>query len=164
MEDNETSDDDQESEGELAHDKLSISFPALSWPLTDYFAIARLLASSPGTALILLHSFSVGSIAFHLTSKPSVRCMSVQEAADMFQLPDLPSALSRFVTFKTDRGPHMLRPIGGHHRSTGSTLPFDKIQVWFKLRIQGCDFHRRDELLPAQMLFCAPPTTSWPFG
>ena len=72
MEDNEDSDDDQESEGELVHDKLSISFLALSWPLTDYFAIARLLASSPGTAPIPLRSFSVGLIAFHLTSKPSV--------------------------------------------------------------------------------------------
>ncbi|KIM55110.1 hypothetical protein SCLCIDRAFT_30621 [Scleroderma citrinum Foug A] len=72
MEDDEDSDDDQESEGELAHDKLSISFLALSQPLTDYFAIARLLTSSPGTAPIPLHSFSIGSIAFHLTSKPSV--------------------------------------------------------------------------------------------
>ena len=164
MEDDEDSDDDQESKGELVHNKLSISFPALSRPLTDYFAIARLLASSPGTAPIPLHSFSIGLIAFHLTSKPSVQRMSIQEATDMFQLPNLPSALSRFVTFETNRGPRALSPIGGHHRSTGSTLPFDKLQVWFKLRIQGCDFHRRDELLPAQMLFCTPPTTSWPFG
>ena len=147
------------------HNKLSISFPALSWPLTDYFAIARLLASSPGTAPIPLHSFSVGLIAFHLTSKPSVQHMSVQEATNMFQLPNLPSALSQFIAFETNCGPRTLSPIGGHHRSTGSTLPFDKLQVWFKLCIQGRDFHRRDELLPAQTLFCAPPNNFlalWP--
>jgi len=90
--------------------------------------------------------------------------MSVQEAADMFQLPDLPAALSRFVAFEKDCGPSVLSPVGGHHRTAGTVLPFDELQVWFKLRIQGHDFHRRDQLLPAQTLFCAPPSTSWPFG
>ena len=58
--------------GELENGKLGILFPALSRPITDYFAIARLLASSPGNAPTPLCSFSVGSTAFHLTSKPSV--------------------------------------------------------------------------------------------
>ena len=146
------SDDDQESEGELDNGKLGISFPALSRPLTDYFAIARLLASS------------VGATAFHLSSKPSVRRMSVQEATEMFQLPDLPTALLRFAAFEKDHGPSMLGPVGGHRRTTESILPFDELQIWFKLHMQGQDFHRRDQLLPAQMLFCAPPSISWPFG
>ena len=90
--------------------------------------------------------------------------MSIPEAASMFGLPDLPGALSRFVAFENDHGPSALSPIGGHHRIAGPVLPFDKLQVWFKLRIQGRDFHRRDQLLPAQTLFCAPPSTSWPFG
>ena len=83
--------------------------------------------------------------------------MSVPEAASMFGLPDLPGALSRFVAFENDCGPSALSPIGGHHRIAGPVLPFDELQVWFKLCIQGHDFHRRDQLLPAQTLFCAPP-------
>ena len=90
--------------------------------------------------------------------------MSVQEVADTFYLPDLPAALSCFVTFEKDYSSSVLNSVGGHRRTTGSTLPFDKLQVWFKLHIQGCDFHKRDQLLPAQTLFCAPPSTSWPFG
>ena len=163
-EDEEDSDNDQESGAELENDKLSISFPALSRPLTDYFAIVKLLTTSPSTAPTPLHSFSVGLTAFHLTSKPSVRHMSVQEAADMFQLHDLPAALSRFVAFEKDRGPSALSPGGGHRRTAGTVLPFDELQVWFKLRIQWRNFHRRDQLLPAQTLFCTPPSASWPFG
>jgi len=163
-EDKEDSDNDQESGAELENDKLSISFLALSRPLTDYFAIAKLLATSPSTAPTPLRSFSVGLTAFHLTSKPSVQHMSVQEATVMFQLPDLPAALSHFVAFEKDCGPSALSPVGGHRRTAGTVLPFDELQVWFKLHIQGHDFHRRDQLLPAQMLFCTPPSTSWPFG
>ena len=153
-----------EGEGELKNGKLSILFLALSRPITDYFAIARLLVSSPGNAPTPLRSFSVGSTAFHLASKPSVQHMSVQEAADTFHLPDLPAALSHFIAFEKDCGSSALNSVGGHHRTTGSTLPFDELQVWFKLRIQGRNFHKRDQLLLAQTLFCAPLSTSWPFG
>ena len=93
--------------------------------------------------------------------------MSVPEAASMFGLPDLPGALSCFVAFENDRGPSALSPVGGHHRIAGPVLPFDELQGWFKLCIQGHDFHRRDQLLSAQTLFCAPPpppSTSWLFG
>ena len=159
----EDSDDDQESEGELENGKPSISFPALSRPLTDYFTIARLLASSPSTALTPLCSFSIGATAFHLSLKPSVRRMSVQEATEMFQLPDLPATLLHFAAFEKDHGPSALSPVGGHRRTTESILPFNELQIWFKLHMQGQEFHRRDQLLPAQMLFCAPPS-SWPFG
>jgi len=107
----------------------NISFPALSRPLTDYFAIAKLLATSPGTAPTPLCSFSVGLTASHLTLKPSVWCMSVQEAADMFQLPDLPAALSCFVAFEKDCGPSVLSPVGGHRRTAGTVLLFDELQV-----------------------------------
>jgi len=156
--------DNGDKESELENDKHSILFPGLSRPITNYFTISRHLVSASGTVPTPLCSFSIGSTTFHLTSKPSIQCLSVQEAADLFQLTDLPSALSCFVIFEKDNGPSALAPIGGHHRSTGLILPFNKLQVWFKFRIQGYDFHIRDQVLPAQTLFCAPPSTSWPFG
>ena len=109
-------------------------------------------------------TFSVASLAFHLTRDTSFKQMSVDDAAIMFQLPDLCPALADYLQWvKTSQVPDLL--IGGRRVSVlGCKLLFDKLQVWSRIRIQTKSVHHPHEINLLQTLNVCPPNNQWPHG
>ena len=103
-----------------------------------------------------------GDTALHLTRDPTVKTMSVDDAMEKFNLPDLRGALADFLT-RVNNTNHFY--IGG--RRTGnlnSLLPFDNLQVWTKLQVQNRSYFRPHHILPPQTINASPPSGSWTYG
>jgi hypothetical protein len=134
-------------------------------PITDYFTIAKTLQhKKAGSIPIPLRSFVVGRTALHLAYDPSIRNIGVDEVAVMFNLPDLRPALADFL-HREETSEHRLHAISGPRRAgPEAELPFDKLQVWFKIRLQETEFHDAHKIRPAQTLNCAPPSGPWTSG
>ncbi|KAG2157308.1 hypothetical protein DEU56DRAFT_750446 [Suillus clintonianus] len=147
-------DDDHDIPAELL---VTIKCSGYLHPIINYFAIAKLLQDREvGTVPVPLRLFSVGCTSFHLSYDPSIRTISVDDAALKFGLPDLHEAA---------HGQDFVHTIGGARRAgPTASLPFEKLQVWFKLRLQDTDFHDISIIWPAQTLNCSPPSGVWTCG
>ncbi|KAG2119808.1 uncharacterized protein F5147DRAFT_795944 [Suillus discolor] len=139
--------------------------PGQLHPVMDYFQIAKeLLHKEVGSIPVPLRSFVVGCTALHILYDPSIRSIKVDEAATMFNLPDLRPALTDFLHREVTSG-CCVHAIGGPRRAgPNAELPFDKLQVWFKICLQETDFHHAHNIHPAQTLNCAPPSGLWTLG
>ncbi|KAG1729418.1 hypothetical protein EDD22DRAFT_960913 [Suillus occidentalis] len=163
-------DGDVDFDADVDHDipnLLAMSkYPGHSRPTTNYFEIAKVLQHrEAGTVPVPLRSFVIERTAFHLAYDPSIRNISVDDAAIKFGLPDLRPAIADFLRREDTHGRDHIHTIGGARRAGPTTpLPFDKLQVWFKLRLQDTDFHDISIIRPAQTLNCAPPSDPWTSG
>ncbi|KAG2124666.1 hypothetical protein DEU56DRAFT_873241 [Suillus clintonianus] len=169
--DDDDADDDADFKADHDHDipadlLATIKYPGYSHPITNYFEIAKVLQHrETGTVPVPLRSFVVERTAFHLAYDPSIRNLSVDDAAIQFGLPDLRPAIADFLRQEATHGRDHIHTIGGTRRAGPTTpLPFDKLQVWFKLRLQDTDFHDTSIIRPAQTLNCAPPSDPWTSG
>ncbi|KAG1881763.1 hypothetical protein C8R48DRAFT_550766, partial [Suillus tomentosus] len=129
-----------------------------SRPITNYFEISKLLQRRElGSVPLPLRSFVVKRTALHLAYDPSIRTITVDEAAIKFALPDLRPAIA-----DSSNG----RQLMDMHTKAGPTaiLPFDKIQVWFKIRVQEMELYDAHTVRSAQTLNCAPPNNPWTLG
>ncbi|KAG1902222.1 uncharacterized protein F5891DRAFT_1186802 [Suillus fuscotomentosus] len=137
--------DEGDSDEDIPADLLStVTFPGCSRPIMNYFMVAN---------------------TFHLAYSPSIRSIAVDEAAVKFGLPDLRPAIADFFHRHGIHGQHYVHPVGvGRRAGPDVQLPFDNLQVWFKLRLQDTDFHDSSTIQPAQMLNCTPPCDAWPWG
>ncbi|KAI6003153.1 hypothetical protein EDD15DRAFT_2385610 [Pisolithus albus] len=152
--------DDRESDDEQSNPHAGLQ------TTTDYFVRSCHLAlSSPDTIPLPCRSFSVGPVAFNLAYSPNIRRISVDQAAEEFSLPDLRGALADFLSHKKIRGVDSVHPIGGGPRRAAENveLPFEHIQIWFKLRLQTVEVHT-NSVLPAQTIFASPPKGDWQYG
>ncbi|KAG2125423.1 hypothetical protein DEU56DRAFT_892650 [Suillus clintonianus] len=161
-EDDELDDDANGFPAELLSSSRS---PGQPRPITDYFSIAKILqAKKVGSVPFPLRSFVVGRTALNLAYHPSIKHATVDEIAIMFGLPDLRPAIADFLHREATYGNH-IHSIGGPRRAAhGAELPFDKVQVWFKIRLQETEFHDPRNIRRAQMLNCAPPSDPWTLG
>ncbi|KAG1810602.1 uncharacterized protein BJ212DRAFT_1484180 [Suillus subaureus] len=164
-------DDDLDSDMDDNHDFPTelvaiIKCPGYSCPITNYFAIVKILQHKEvGTVPVPLHTFIVGCMAFHLTYSPSIRSISVDDAAIKFGLSDLQPAIVDFLHHEATQGQDYIHAIRGARRAgPAASLPFDKIQIWFKLQLQETDFHDSSIIQPAQTLNCVPPSDVWNSG
>ncbi|KAG1854650.1 hypothetical protein C8R48DRAFT_609736 [Suillus tomentosus] len=144
----------------------TIKCPGHSRPITNYFAIAKILQHKEvGTVPLPLRTFVIGRTAYHLTYSPSIRSISINDAAIKFGLPDLRLAIADFLRREATHGQNYVHTIGGARRAgPTASLPFDKIQIWFKLRLQDTEFHDSSIIRPAQTLNCVPPSDVWNSG
>ncbi|KAG1808474.1 hypothetical protein EV424DRAFT_1574242 [Suillus variegatus] len=144
----------------------TIKSPGHSRPITNHFAIAKLLQDREvGTVPVPLRSFSVGCTSFHLAHVPSIRSISVDDTALKFEVPDLRPAIADFLSREAAHGQDFVHTIGGARRAGPTALlPFEKLQVWFKLRLQDTDLHDISVVRPAQTLNCSPPSGVWTCG
>jgi hypothetical protein len=156
-------DDDDDIPAELL---ATITSPGHSRPITNHFAIAKLLQDREvGTVPVPLRSFSVGRTSFHLAHVPSIRSISVDDTALKFDVPDLRPAIADFLSREAAHGQDYVHTIGGARRAKPTaSLPFEKLQVWFKLRLQDTDLHDISVVRPAQTLNCSPPSGVWTCG
>ncbi|KAG0692723.1 hypothetical protein DFH29DRAFT_1008203 [Suillus ampliporus] len=134
--------------------------------ITSYFAIAKALQHREvGCVPVPLRSFVNKSTAFHLSYDPSIRSITVDEVAIKFGLPDLRQAIADFLQCEATYGQWHVHAIGGPRRAgPAAVLPFNKVQVWFKIRLQEMDLHNAHAIKPAQTLNCAPPNDLWILG
>jgi hypothetical protein len=163
--------DDSDSEGDEIDidadiDITTIQQPGHPCPIMNYFAIAKLLQHrDEGSVPLPLRSFVIGRTAFHLAYDPSIRNITVDEVASRFGLADLRPAIADFLQREATHGYNHVHAIGGPRRATSAAvLPFDKVQVWFKIRLQDTEFHDVHQIRPAQTLNCAPPSDPWILG
>ncbi|KAG1788469.1 uncharacterized protein HD556DRAFT_1434027 [Suillus plorans] len=103
--------------------------------------------------------------ALHLVYDPSIQNITVDEATIKFALPDLQPAIADFLQWEATYGHAHVHAIGGPRRAGPTAiLPFDKIQVWFKIRVQEMELYDAHAVRSAQMLNCAPPNNPWTLG
>ncbi|KIK35463.1 hypothetical protein CY34DRAFT_26607 [Suillus luteus UH-Slu-Lm8-n1] len=134
--------------------------------LPHYFAIARALQYRPvGSVPLPLHSFVVGHTAFHITYDPSIRNISIDRVTIKFSLPDLQPAIADFIQREVTCGDQHIYAMSSPRRGAHmAILPFDQVQVWFKVHLQETEFHDAYTIRPAQTLNCAPPCNPWNLG
>lgn len=88
--------------------------------------------------------------------------MTIDDAVQKFCLPDLPHALASYL-HSVSAG-IQVHSIGGRRVATEhSQLPFDKLEVWKKVRLQSKSYHS-NEPLPSQTVNAAPKSDAWPHG
>ncbi|KIJ10397.1 hypothetical protein PAXINDRAFT_86129 [Paxillus involutus ATCC 200175] len=108
----------------------------------DFFAIAKKLGMAvPGSVPLPLCTFMGGSTAIHINHDPSISRISVDTAAEKFDLPDLHGALSDYLTREGPNAQH-IHLFGAQRRSPPDAyLPFSDLQVWYKVHIQQRAYH-----------------------
>lgn len=163
--------DDENNAGTDVDDDIPVEFLSTtqcgySRPIVDYFAITKVLRHKPiGSVPLPLRSFVVGRTAFHLAYDPSIRRITVDDVAVKFGLPDLRPALADFLHREASYRCDYIHAIGGPRRAGPNVvLPFETVQVWFKLRLQNTEFHNVQRVRPVQTLNCVPPNEPWTWG
>jgi len=113
----------------------------------NYFEIAENIASSavPNTSAPP-NVFASSTTAFRLAGKPSLRA-SIDEASEVYGLPDLRLALTAYFS-----------------RLNCSMEAAQKMQIWFKVRVQQRKYHDRQSFEPPQSLLASPPSERLPRG
>ncbi|KAG0692318.1 hypothetical protein DFH29DRAFT_1008888 [Suillus ampliporus] len=78
----------------------------------------------------------------------------------------LQPALANFLHCEASCRHDHVHVVGGPRRAgPNATLPFEKVQVWFKLHLQSKGYHDEvQDVRPAQTLNCVPPSEPWTCG
>ncbi|KAG1728049.1 uncharacterized protein EDB91DRAFT_1086214 [Suillus paluster] len=119
---------DDDDNHDIPADLLAmIKYHGHSCPITNYFEIAKTLQHREmGMVPVPLCSFIIEHTAFHLAYDPSIRNISVDDAAIKFGLPDLQPAIANFLHCEATHRRDHIYTIGGTRRARPTTpLPFD---------------------------------------
>ncbi|KAG2354119.1 hypothetical protein BDR07DRAFT_1382518 [Suillus spraguei] len=134
-------------------------------PITNFFKKA-VQVSSNIKATRPVCTFVAGSTAIHLNFDPSLRCISVDVAAEKFSLPDMRGALADYIQWEGHSHPyqnfHKLE--GQRHAVPDASLPFDDLMAWFKVRVQQASYYSQSATLPALTINASPPSKTRKYG
>ncbi|KAJ7684950.1 hypothetical protein DFH06DRAFT_1463105 [Mycena polygramma] len=112
--------------------------------------------------------FTTSSTAFCLNRKPDVSQIPIDDAAQLFQIPDLRPALGDYFSKVNYQRQSSDTPIIGGRRYCDAEckLPFTHLEVWYSVRVQVMSPHRSNSHpLPAQTLQAQPPSAGdWKYG
>ena len=109
-------------------------------------------------------TFTDTCVAFYLNQDPSIKQMSVDEAAKKYGLPDLCPALADFIHCYTPSNsvPYL---IGGKHSAVAHpNIGSLRIQIWTGVRLQLKSFHNPDKVMPSKFVNAYPPCDDWLLG
>ncbi|KAN0078264.1 hypothetical protein V8E55_010321 [Tylopilus felleus] len=141
---------ESDDENDTNHDGDETDDPDTSWALRvpQLTVSTHLRAKEPGTVPVPLPTFCVGTTAIHLSYNPSIWHIT---------------AICDYLTREKAQCGPFIHPVGGPHRaSLTSVLPFNDLQVWFKVQVQNMPLH--GEISSVQMLFVSPPQKEWTLG
>ena len=97
----------------------------------------------------------MGNAAFHLRRDPSYRCVAIEDAAKIYDLPDLPAALVHYAHRVASGHLHLL--VGSHWLlASNASLPFNAIDIWTTMQIQAKAHCYPHDPLPPQTINAAP--------
>ena len=133
--------------------------------LTDYFQLSAKLKDGqvPNTPKPF-RTFSASTTAFHLTRDPNIRGITIDAVTSLYGLDDLHPALVDFMQRNHQEPAHIHNMSGRRMATTGDQLPFEKLHVWHRLRMQSKSFHDEQVVLPAQTINALPGDDDWEFG
>ena len=128
-------DDPDSSEALSLAEHMNISHSTI-----DYFTVANaILCGCIFNVLKPCHTFATATTTFHITNKPSL-LTTVDEAATLFGILDLHPTIWEFLQHVQDHAnAHDISGI--RSQDLHCTLPFDQIQIWYKLRVQQYLYH-----------------------
>lgn len=133
--------------------------------LTNFFSEADTLRSEEELAP---KTFSVSRVAFHLRRDPMYKKMTIEDAQDLFQLPDLMSAIQTYVHKVNTREISDTRvpSVGGRRITSQETRlpPLCYLQVWTRFQIQTKSYFYPYDIIPPQTINAAPKNKDWPLG
>ena len=132
---------------------------------TDLFATAEQLLVAPlGTHPSPPQIFVIGSKAFHLNHEPSIRHISIDDAAQNFNLPDLRGALGDYLN-REGAFTRNFHVFGGPRRSPCNVpLPFKELHIWYKVCLQQKSYHDLSTLGSTFRIHARPPAQTWKYG
>ena len=116
------------------------------------------------TAKLPSRVFSRGDTAFCFSCDPSLKQISIIEAAVKLGASDFKQVLYEYHGHLERHGDISRKLIGRWHDPLSCNLPFESIQVWYKMRMPNCVFHLPHDALSAQTVNCQPPCERWPYG
>jgi hypothetical protein len=137
---------------------------------TDYFTLADHVVELtcerklPQKRLTRMRTFRTPVSAYHLRCDPNMTHVSIDEAAQLFELPDLRRAIEEF--YGNEQVPHdesgpVLGVRAWYDEST--PIPFDKINIWYSLKVQTVNT-RRSGCGEARTVSAQPPSPEWKAG
>ncbi|KAF8120728.1 hypothetical protein EV363DRAFT_1407065 [Boletus edulis] len=134
-------------------------------PVPNFFSIAQtLLTAVPGSIPHPIRTFTSGPTAFRLNYDPSIKRIAIDQAAEMFNIPDLCPAIADYLGRE---GPYTqnFHSFGGQRRAHADVhLPFSEIQVWYKVRLQQKLHHDRTSVGPVFTINAHPANHTWEYG
>ncbi|KAG6369928.1 hypothetical protein JVT61DRAFT_13312 [Boletus reticuloceps] len=132
---------------------------------TNLFAVAQqLLKAPPGSIPSPLRVFVASSTVFHLNHEPSIRRISIDDAAQKFNLPDLQGALGDYLNHEGAFARNFHVFSGPRRSSHNAELPFNELRVWYKVRLQQKSYHDLLTLGLAFTVHAHPPCRPWKYG
>lgn len=131
----------------------------------NYFEeAAALLRGENPNAVVPFRTFSEGTSAFHLNRDATFKLMAVDAVADAYKLPDLQDAIAHYFQ-RVSHGEQHIRTLGGRRPALSvQRLPFDKLQVWTRVRIQTVSYFDPKQVLEPRTLEAEPPSDELPYG
>ncbi|KAF8421727.1 hypothetical protein L210DRAFT_3672552 [Boletus edulis BED1] len=134
-------------------------------PVPNFFSIAQtLLTAVPGSIPHPIRTFTSGPTAFRLNYDPSIKRIAIDQAAEMFNIPDLCPAIADYLGCE---GPYTqnFHSFGGQPRAHADVhLPFSEIQVWYKVRLQQKLHHDHTSVGPVFTINAHPANHAWEYG
>ncbi|KAI6027981.1 hypothetical protein BKA83DRAFT_4048883, partial [Pisolithus microcarpus] len=128
----------------------------------DLFGITeRLRTTLPGSVPQPVHTHCT---ALCINHQPSIKRISIDKAAELFDILDLRGALADYLGHE---GPHVwnFHSFGRQRRSPPDAhLPFSDLQVWYKVRLQQKSYHDSSSLEPVFTINACPPDCTWKYG
>lgn len=99
------------------------------------------------------------SVAILLTIRPHHPHLSIEEASQLFRIPDLRPALGDLIS-----GRSYLERNGRRFCCPNCSLSFDRLRVWLNFRMQRCSTQDSRVVSPAQTIQALPPSSLMLFG
>ena len=146
-------DHENEPEPEEETDNLH---PSPTRKVVNYFDIASSLSNGdfPNSPRPF-RSFSSSTTAINLVVKPSFR-MSIDEASELFQIPDLQPTIREYFYHSAKGEAHEIS--GRRQSTTCCKVPATGLQIWSKIQVQQQTFHDPGTVEPPQTLIISPPS------
>ncbi|KAJ4496908.1 hypothetical protein C8R41DRAFT_708635, partial [Lentinula lateritia] len=135
-------------------------------PKQNFFLKARLLKQD-ASALLPLRIFTdniSGEIsAFKVNCDPDLKTLTIEQVSNLYSLPDFSGACLDFL--ERIQAKTQTFVIGGRRSLNQSiSLPFTRVKVWSRIRIQTKTYFNTDLLADSHTIFAAPPSPGWEFG
>ncbi|KAJ4493090.1 hypothetical protein C8J55DRAFT_586255 [Lentinula edodes] len=135
-------------------------------PKQNFFLKARLLRqtlSAPLPHRVFTDEISGNIAAFSLVRDPDLKTMSIEDISQLYSIQDFQGAISDFIDrFKA--GIQTFVVGGRRNGNSQSIIPFTKVKLWSRIRIQSKTYFNWDLLADPHTIFAAPPGPSWEFG
>ena len=153
-----TEEENEEEEEDCIVSATSDLFPFLwtfgydttstSSKVPDYFYTANLvkrglLGLLKGSPLIPSRTYQCAdNVVYHLARDPCHTKITIMDAAQLYNIPDLPVAIASFIARVTTEPTNgHIDSVGGRRQNLNGFLPVSYIQTWKKLRYQTTAYH-----------------------